>query len=233
MSCAIYVKRLPYVRNYLFPREKTCLLLFLARKTIKFAISHSFIIFYLFLTGPIPLRIRFLWLLPKREEFSFFYLFTLLSLSLSLHHYACHFFSLSLSRFIFAPEFREKGKKEEINDVAVTFNDLLRIILLLCLFLSTCCWLFILLTPQLKSQIYFFHLCCDYRIVIFFFWIFLWGFDFLVDNNGRFMEGKVVSNDFFAINHYSLVCQGGYRYSDNHVLFDYFGYIFDFKIFSR
>jgi hypothetical protein len=35
-----------------------------------------------------------------------------------------------------APEFREKGK---INDVAVTFNDLLRIILLPCLFLSTCC----------------------------------------------------------------------------------------------
>jgi hypothetical protein len=27
--------------------------------------------------------------------------------------------------------------------VAVTFNDLLRIILLPCLFLSTCCWLFI------------------------------------------------------------------------------------------
>jgi hypothetical protein len=131
------------VKKTVYFARKTCLLLLLTRKTIKFAISHSFIIFYLFLTGPIPLRIRFLLLLPKRKN-SHSFISLRSSLSLSLHLYACHFsLSLSLflffSRFILAPEFREKRKKEEINDVAVTFNDSLHIILLLCLFLSTCC----------------------------------------------------------------------------------------------
>ncbi len=164
---------------------------------------------------------------------SILFLFTLLSLS--LHFYACH--SLSLSLFLFAPysllNFAIKEKNEEINDVAVTFNCLLRIILLPCLFLSTCCWLFILLTPQLKFQIYFFHLCCDYRNVIFFyFWVFLWGFDFLVENNGCFIEGKSCFQWLFAINHYSLVCHGRYCYSNNHILLDYFDYIFDFFFFK-
>jgi hypothetical protein len=122
--------------------RKTCLLLLSTRKTIKFAISHSFIIFYLFLTGLIPLRIRFLLLLPKRNFpffFSLFCFFFSLSLSPSLRVLLSLSLSFYLSRFLLAPEFREKRKKEEINDVAVTFNDSLHIILLLCLFLSTCC----------------------------------------------------------------------------------------------
>ena len=120
-DCRMWKKTVYFAR-------KTCLLLLSTRKTIKFAISHSFIIFYLFLTGPIPLRIRFLLLLPKRKN-SHSFLSLSLSLSLSLH---------TRSRIT-----RKKRKKEEINDVAVTFTDLLRIILLPCLFLSTCCWLFI------------------------------------------------------------------------------------------
>jgi hypothetical protein len=47
--------------------------------------------------------------------------------------------SLSLSLHTRSRITRKKEKKEEINDVAVTFTDLLRIILLPCLFLSTCC----------------------------------------------------------------------------------------------
>ena len=114
--------------------RKTCLLLLSARKTIKFTISHSFIIFYLFnwtysLEDSVSIAVA-----EKKNSI----LFSFMLLSLFLHLYACH--SLSFSLFMLAPEFREKGK---INDVAVTFNDLLRIILLPCLFLSTCCWLFI------------------------------------------------------------------------------------------
>ena len=171
--------------------RKTCLLLLSARKTIKFTISHSFIIFYLFnwtysLEDSISIAVA-----EKKNSI----LFSFMLLSLFLHLYACH--SLSFSLFMLAPEFREKGK---INDVAVTFNDLLRIILLPCLFLSTCCWLFILLTPQLKTQIYFSYLCFDYcNVILFYFRIFLWGFDFLVENNGRFMKGNVVSNDFLLL----------------------------------
>jgi uncharacterized BrkB/YihY/UPF0761 family membrane protein len=124
-------KRLPYEKTVYFAR-KTCLLLLSTRKTIKFAISHSFIIFYLFnwtysLEDSISIAVA-----EKEKEKIIF--FSLLFFSLFLHLYACH--SLSLSLFMLAPEFREKGK---INDVAVTFNDLLRIILLPCLFLSTCC----------------------------------------------------------------------------------------------
>ena len=128
-------KRLPYVKKTIYFARKTCLLLLSARKTIKFTISHSFIILYLFnwtcsLEDSISIAVA-----EKKNSILFFFML----LSLFLHLYACH--SLSFSLFMLAPEFREKGK---INDVAVTFNDLLRIILLPCLFFfSTCCWLFI------------------------------------------------------------------------------------------
>jgi len=119
-----------------FRERKTCLLLLSARKTIKFTISHSFIIFYLFnwtysLEDSISIAVA-------EKKNSILFSFTLLSLF--FHLYACHSLSLSLS---FYARFWISRKKGKINDVAVTFNDLLRIILLPCLFLSTCCWLFI------------------------------------------------------------------------------------------
>ena len=127
-------KKLPYDKKNCLFREKNMSITTFSEKTIKFTISHSFIIFYLFnwtysLEDSISIAVA-------EKKNSILFSFTLLSLF--LHLYACH--SLSLSLFMLAPEFREKGK---INDVAVTFNDLLRIILLPCLFLSTCCWLFI------------------------------------------------------------------------------------------
>lgn len=127
-------KKIAVCKKIVYFARKTCLLLLSARKTIKFTISHSFIIFYLFnwtysLEDSISIAVA-----EKKNSI----LFSFMLLSLFLHLYACH--SLSFSLFMLAPEFREKGK---INDVAVTFNDLLRIILLPCLFLSTCCWLFI------------------------------------------------------------------------------------------
>ncbi len=125
-------------KNYLFPREKkTCLLLLSARKRLNLRFP-TLLSFSISLTGPIPLRIRFLWLLPKRK-ISILYLFTLLSLSLSpfvrVPLSLC--LSLSLSLLLHTcSRISRKRKKEEINDVAVTFNDLLRIILLPCLFLN-------------------------------------------------------------------------------------------------
>jgi hypothetical protein len=123
-----------------FRERKKHVYYYFQQKTIKFAISHSFIIFYLFLTGPIPLRIWFLRLLPKKKKnFHSSSLYAPLSLSLLARATLSLPLSLFLFRFILAPEFRDKRENEEINDVAVTFNDLLRIILLPCLSLSTCC----------------------------------------------------------------------------------------------
>jgi hypothetical protein len=54
-------KKIAVCKKIVYFRErKTRLLLLSARKTIKFAISHSFIFFLSLLTGPIPLRIQFL-----------------------------------------------------------------------------------------------------------------------------------------------------------------------------
>ena len=105
-------KKLPYVKKKLFiSREKHVYYYFQREKTIKFAISHSFVIFYLFLTGPIPLRIRFLLLLPKRKNS---HSFISLRSSLSLHLYACHFslslsFSFSLASYSL-PDYSKKRK---------------------------------------------------------------------------------------------------------------------------
>jgi hypothetical protein len=109
---------------YYFQREK--------RLNLRFP---TLLLFSISLTGPIPLRIQFLLLLPKRKFHSFLF-YALPSLSFSISTRAT--LSLFLS-FYARSRISRKRKKEEINDVAVTFNDLLCIILLPCLFLSTCC----------------------------------------------------------------------------------------------
>ena len=168
---------------------------FSEKKTIKFTISHSFIILYLFnwtcsLEDSISIAVA------EKKKFHSFLFYA--PLSVFFHLYACHSLSLSLS--FYARFWISRRKKGKINDVAVTFNDLLRIILLPCLFLSTCCWLFIFVYALVEISDLFIHLCCDYRNVIFFYLcIFLWVFDFLVENNGRVMEGNVVSNDFLLL----------------------------------
>ena len=109
-----------------------------SEKTIKFTISHSFIIFYLFnwtcsLEDSISIAVA------EKKKFHSFLFYA----PLSLFPFVRVPFSLSLSFFLCSLLNFAKKKKGKINDVAVTFNDLLRIILLPCLFLSTCCWLFI------------------------------------------------------------------------------------------
>jgi hypothetical protein len=88
-DCRMWKKTVYFAR-------KTCLLLLSTRKTIKFAISHSFIIFYLFLTGSIPLSIQFLLLLPKRK----IPFFSLLRSSLSFSICTRAILSFSLSLFL-------------------------------------------------------------------------------------------------------------------------------------
>ena len=110
-------KRLSYVKKLFILREKHVYYYFQREKRLNLRFP-TLLSFSISLTGPIPLRIQFLLLLPKRK-IPFFSLFTLLSLS--LYFYACHslFLSLSpsfsfLSRFMLAPEFRDKRKKKKL-----------------------------------------------------------------------------------------------------------------------
>jgi hypothetical protein len=126
-------KKIAVCKKIVYFARKTCLLLLSARKTIKFTISHSFIIFYFFnwtcsLEDSISIAVA------EKKKFHSFLFYA----PLSLFSFVRVPFSLSLSLFL-CSLLNFAKKKGKINDVAVTFNDLLRIILLPCLFLSTCC----------------------------------------------------------------------------------------------
>lgn len=97
-------KRLPYEKTVYFAR-KTCLLLLSVRKRLNLRFP-TLLSFSISLTGPIPLRIQFLLLLPKRK----IPFFSLLRSSLSFSICTRAILSLSLSLFMLASEFREKRK---------------------------------------------------------------------------------------------------------------------------
>ena len=113
-------------RNCLFCKKNMSITTFSEKKRLNLRFP-TLLLFSISLTGPIPLRIQFLLLLPKRKFHSFLF-YALPSLSFSISTRA----TLSLSLFLCSlPRF---AKKKKINDVAIIFNDLLCIILLLCLF---------------------------------------------------------------------------------------------------
>ncbi len=126
-------KKVAVCKNCLFPRKKKHVYCCIQKKTIKFAISHSFI-FSISFNWMYSLEDSISIAVAEKENFPFF---SLLRSSLSL--FIPSRVTLPLSLYFALSSLPNFARKEEINDVAVTFNDLLRIILLLCLFLSTCC----------------------------------------------------------------------------------------------
>lgn len=99
-------KKIAVCKKTVYFARKTCLLLLSARKTIKFTISHSFIIFYLFnWTYSLEYSIS---IAVAEKKNSILFSFTLLSLSFSICTRA------TLSLFLFLCSLLNFAKKEKL-----------------------------------------------------------------------------------------------------------------------